>query len=127
MALLSERQKIAERLTRELQALGATVTSVLPLRDDARLRFSVLDAARPKVLQELADGGWQVVFAGTNPSFFHPDGTMRLASIFEINIPHERQSIIDDRKTIPRNEIGPRKKTDTEVKAVLKYLGWDNT
>jgi hypothetical protein len=35
----SERQKTAERLARELQTLGATVTNVLPLADGQNLRF----------------------------------------------------------------------------------------
>jgi hypothetical protein len=118
-ALLSERQKTAERLTRELHALGATVTSVPPLRDDARLRFWVTDAVRPKVLMELAEGNWPVIFCGCASQFTIRDYDVKLVSIFEIDLPAERQPVVDDRI---RGEIARPEKTSVELEGLRKYL-----
>jgi len=61
---LTERQQAAARLTRELQALGATVTSVLPLADGHNLRFWVSDYKKREILAALADAGYEPIFIG---------------------------------------------------------------
>jgi hypothetical protein len=121
MALhLSERQQKAADLAREIQRMGAWVTNVMPLDDSARLRFQVLDVDRPRIIQTLTDWEWSPAFCGTLPRIYS-DG-WKLASMFEIDLPRERMPIHDDRKI--QGEIARPKKTDTEVEAVMRYLGW---
>jgi hypothetical protein len=120
MALLTERQQKAADLAREIHRMGAWVTNVMPLDDNARLRFQVLDSDRPRIIQTLTDWEWSPAFCGTYPRIC-PDG-FKLASIFEINIPGERQPIVDDR-TIRGELASSRPKTDPT--GILKYLGWD--
>jgi hypothetical protein len=84
MALLTERQQKAADLAREIHRMGAWVTNVMPLDDNARgLRFQVLDADRSRIIQTLTDWEWSPIFAGTLPRVC-PDG-FKLASIFEID------------------------------------------
>jgi hypothetical protein len=120
MTLLNPRQEKARDLARELHRMGAWVTNVMPLDDNARLRFQVLDSDRSRIIQTLTDWEWEPAFCGTLPRIC-PDG-FKLASIFEIDLPRERMPIHDDRKI--QGEIARPKKTDTEVEAVMRYLGW---
>jgi hypothetical protein len=54
-----------------------------------------------------------------------PDG-MKLAAVYEIDLPRERQPIADDRQTIPRAELASSAaKSDYEVEQVMRYLGWE--
>jgi hypothetical protein len=65
---LTPRQETAARLTRELQALGATVTNVLPLEDGKNLRFWIDDYRKKEVLQQLKDAGYdEPIFLGMSP------------------------------------------------------------
>jgi hypothetical protein len=118
MALLSERQQTVERLTRELGQLGATVVS--PPHSD-RIRFWVDDYKKREVLQQLADGGYEPVFTGMTPQMDIKTYSMGLVNSFEINLPAERQSIMDDRI---HGEIATGKpKFDST--GILKFLGLD--
>jgi hypothetical protein len=98
MALLTETQKIAERLTRELQALGGTVVS--PPGSD-RIRFWVDDYKKKEVLQQLADANYTPVFVGMTPQIDVKTYSMGLVNCFEINLPAERRPVADDRSGIP--------------------------
>jgi hypothetical protein len=118
MAVLSERAQTAERLTRELQALGATVVS--PPGSD-RLRFWVDDYKKREVLQQLADAGYEPVFLGMTPQICTATYSMGLVNDFELNLPAERQPIADNRIT---GEIASGK-PKTDPTGILKYLGWD--
>jgi hypothetical protein len=122
MALLSERQQTAAALARELQKLdGVWITNPMPLDDNARgLRIQILDSERQKVLQLLADWEWSPAFCGTYPRIC-PDG-WKLASVYEINLPRERQPIVDYR-TIRGELASSASKTDPT--GILKYLGLD--
>jgi hypothetical protein len=44
------------------------------------------------------------------------------ARMYELDLPRERQPVLDDR-TI-KGEVAERVKTSAEVEAVRKYLGW---
>jgi hypothetical protein len=123
MALLSERQQTAQMLAREINHMGAWCVSPLPLDDSARLRFQVLDSDRQKVLEILSSWNWSPTFCGTTPRIC-PDG-WKLASVYEIDLPRERQTVADDR--IPHGEVsspGERRKTPEEVLHMRRYLGW---
>ena len=61
MAPLTERQKTAQALAREINAMGAWVTSPLPLDDKAPLRFQVMDTDRDAVISKLASWDWNPV------------------------------------------------------------------
>lgn len=96
-AFPSERQKTAQRLTRELQALGATVTNVLPLAEGQPLKFWVSDYKKNELLQQLKEAGHEAVFVGMS---LQPDVvsySLGLVNNFEIPIAADRQPIVDDR------------------------------
>jgi hypothetical protein len=120
MALLTERQQKAADLAREIHRMGAWVTNPMPLDDNARLRFQVLDSDRSRVIQTLTDWEWSPAFCGNLPRICS-DG-WKLASVFEIDLPRERQPVADDR-TI-RGELATKEKSSVEVEAIMKYLGW---
>jgi hypothetical protein len=124
MALLSDRQKTAERLTRELQAFGATVTNVLPLAEDKNLRFWVSDYKKNELLQQLADAGYEPVFLGMQPQVDVKTYSMGLVNNFEIYLPREAQAVpTAERRRIPDAELAdPQKKGQGEVEAILKYV-----
>src|SRR5262245_53020702 len=118
--LLSERQHTAAALARSIGAMeGAWVVSPLPLEDSKRLRFQVLDGDRNRVLQQLRDWNWEPAFVSVLPRVTFAG--MAAASIYEIDLPRERQPIIDDRKIY--GEIATPQKTDLEMKGMRKYLG----
>jgi hypothetical protein len=109
-ALLSERQKKAADLAREIGKLdGVWVVSPLPLDDSARLRFQVLDSCRNEVVQLLRDWGWQPTFRSVLPRVSYTG--LQGAGVYEIDIPRDRTPVQDDR---PRGEIATREKLAAE-------------
>src|SRR5262249_16745128 len=113
MALLTKRQETAQRLTRELQALGATVTSVLPLAAERQLRFWCSDYKKNELLQQLKDANYEVVFLGMSPQVDIATYSMGLVNNFELPLAAETRPIVDDR---PHGEIGKREKSrETEL------------
>jgi hypothetical protein len=118
--MLTERQKKAETLAHELRAAGAAVTSALPLADGAKLRFQVLDSIAEAVLADLRDSEWSPALVGSLPRICI-DG-MKAASLYQIDLPSERQPIPNDRQTI-QGERASREKTSIEIEALRKYLG----
>ena len=67
MTLLTERQRKAQTLARELQAMGAWVTTALPL-GDGNLRFQVLDAQAEPILAALREGEWDARYIRQRPA-----------------------------------------------------------
>ena len=104
--ILTERQKRAENVTRELQRLGATVTNVLPLAEGRPLRFWVSDYRKKEVLQQLTDAGYQPTFLGMMFQVDPKEYAMGLVNSYELAIPADRQVIADDR--LPKGEIVDR-------------------
>ena len=117
--LLSERQKTAQRLTRELQALGATVTNPLPLAAGESLRFWCSDYKKNELLQQLKDAGYEVVFLGMSPQIDVKTYSMGLVNNFEVILAAETRPIADNRI---HGEIDSRE-TSYEVEQIKKYLG----
>jgi hypothetical protein len=123
MALLNERQRTADALMHELHRLGAWVTNPLPLRDDERLRFQILDTSRPQILEKLSQWGWGPSLVGNAPRVTSQG--MQAATLYELDLPRDRQPIPDDRvKGTVSDEYNRREKTPAEVEAMRKYLGW---
>ena len=122
--LLNERQKTAERLTRELSQLGATVTSNLPLGEDQNLRFWCSDYTKREVLQALADAGYEPIFTGMSQQADVKSYSMGLVNNFEISIPRERQSVAADNTIYGERSTG-KKEVDVEMEGFRKYFGWD--
>jgi hypothetical protein len=121
MALLTERQKTAEALAREISRMGhAWVTSPLPLDDNAKLRFQVMDSDRDAVISKLASWDWSPVPVTALPRI--TTRGMQAATLYEINLPADTPAVPDDRMI--RGELAERKKTQAEIDAVKKYLGW---
>jgi len=123
MALLSERQQTAQALAREIIRMGAWVTSPMPLDDSARLRFQVLDRDCKAILEKLSSWDWSPVWCSNLPRICS-DG-WKLAAVYEIDLPRERQAIINDRQPI-MGELATeaKRKTPDEVLQMRKYLGW---
>jgi hypothetical protein len=125
MALLSERQQKAAALARELQKLdGVWVTNPMPLDDNARgLRVQILDSERQKSLTLLEDWGWTPTWCSNLPRVC-TDG-WKLASVYEIDLPRERQPVADGKI---QGEIANReeeKKNAMQVALMRKHLGLD--
>ena len=119
MAPLTERQKTAQALARGINAMGAWVTSPLPLDDKARLRFQIIDSDRDRVIEKLSNWDWSPAFVDILPRIT-PQG-MQAATLYEINLPPDTPVVVD---RIIRGELAERKKTSAEVEAVRRYLGW---
>ena len=111
--VLTERRQLARNLAHELGKFdGVWVTSPLPLDDNAKLRFQLVDMERNHVIQTLKDWGWDPVCLSVLPRV-HSTGLIA-ACLYEIDLPRERQPIIDDR-TIPKDAI-PDRERDTKIK-----------
>jgi hypothetical protein len=121
MAVLTPRQETAQRLTRELQALGATVTNVLPLEEGKNLRFWVDDYKKKELLQELKDAGHEFVFLGMSPQVCVKTYSMALVNNFEVILPADRQLVQDDRGIIPRDVVDRREK-NLEVEKMFEAI-----
>src|SRR5262245_32747774 len=117
---LTPRQETAQRLTRELQALGATVTNPLPLGAGENLRFWCSDYKKNELLQQLKDAGYEVVFVGMSPQVDIKTYSMGLVNNFEIHLAADAQPVADNRI---HGEITRPEKSDVERRGILKYLG----
>src|SRR5262245_20761589 len=114
-AIPNERQQTAQHLARSIGAMeGAWVTSPMPLDNGRRLRFQVLDGDRNRVLQQLRDWGWDPVFVSVLPRVTFVG--MAAACLYEIELPRERQTIVDDRKI--HGEIATPEKTSVELEGM---------
>jgi hypothetical protein len=120
MGLLTPRQETAQRLARELQSFGATVTSVLPLEEGKHLRFWCSDYEKKELLQQLTDAGHQFVFLGMSPQVDVKTYSMGLVNNFEILLPADRQPVHDDRM-IPR-DIADRREKQHEVEKMFEAI-----
>ena len=120
MAPLTDRQRMAQALAREINAMGAWVVSPLPLDDKAKLRFQVMDTDRDWLIEKLSSWGWSPWPVSALPRIT-PRG-MQAATLYEINLPADTPAVVDDRMI--RGELAERKNTSAEVEAVRRYLGW---
>jgi hypothetical protein len=123
MALLTDRQRTAESLAREISLMGGWVTSPMPLDNGAKLRFQILDENRDATIARLSSWNWSPSFVSTLPRVC-TDG-WKLASIYEIDLPREPQYVVDD--TI-RGELATGEKPSAECVAMMEAcLGrkWD--
>ena len=118
--MLSERQQTAAAIAGELHRLGAWVVSPMPLADNQSLRWQVLDTDREAILEKVSSWGWSAVLKCTVPRF--TAGGPSPSSVYEIDLPRERQPVPVDTRTI-RGEIAEQKKTADEVAALKKHLG----
>jgi hypothetical protein len=122
MTMLSERQQKAARLARELDGVqGCWVTSPLPLRDDARLRFQILDGERNRVLQMLEDAGYEAKFVSVLPRVTFAG--MAAACLYEVAFPTPQQNIPQEPRSIPRRDEIATSKSSYERESILRYLG----
>jgi hypothetical protein len=122
MVALTTRQQTAARLTRELQAFGATVTNVLPLEEGKNLRFWVSDYCKNEVLQQLKDAGYnEPLFLGMSPQICTATYSMGLVNNFELPIATERQEIPSDGR-ISRDEIGNGRGRDAVIMRVYESV-----
>src|SRR5262249_2879908 len=112
---LSERQQTAQALAAEINALGAWCVSPMPLDNNARLRFQVLDSDRDKVLEKLSSWHWPPIFVGTLPRICN--NGWKLASLYEIDLPRERQFVHDRRI---HGEPASREKPSHETQPIIK-------
>jgi hypothetical protein len=122
---LSKRQETARDLARSLAQRGATVTNVLPLADDQNLRFWVSDYKKGEVLTALADAGYEPIFTGMNPQFCTASYSMGLVNNFELALERERQPVANDRITGEIFNPEENKKSEMQIAAMRKHLGWD--
>jgi hypothetical protein len=121
MAVLTPRQETAQRLARELQSFGATVTNVMPLEEGKNLRFWCSDYEKKELLQQLKDAGHEVVFLGMQPQVDVKTYSMGLVNCFEMLLPADRQPVQDDRGIIPR-DIADRREKDREVEKMFEAI-----
>ena len=119
MAVLTERQQTAEALAREIARMGAWCVSPMPLDNNAKLRFQVMDSDRDVVISKLASWDWLPVPCSSFPRITH--GGWMAAQIYEIDLPREQSPIPDERSI--KGEIAERKKSEVELEALRKYLG----
>jgi|SRR5262245_3745536 len=117
MALLTERQQQAQSLAHEIQRMGGFVINPMPLGDKARLRFQVLDKDKNAIIEKLMSWNWYPIYCNCLPRVT-PVG-MEAASTYEVDLPPERQPIVDD-----RIYDSGRARTTAEVQATLEHIGW---
>jgi hypothetical protein len=117
--VLTERQQTAAALTREIERMGAWVTSALPLAPDDGLRFTVLDENRDQVLEKLSSWNWSPTLCNNLPRVC--SGGWKLGSGYIIFIEPDKQPIADNRI---HGEFARAEKTSYEVEALERYLGW---
>jgi hypothetical protein len=122
MAPLTKRQETAEALCRELQRIGAHVVNAMPLNDDHRLRFQILNDDREAVLQKLGEWGWSPILRNHGLRLCL-NGVAEPCTTYEIDIPRERQPIPQDR-TIRGEIVEKPAQTADERAAVKKHLGF---
>jgi hypothetical protein len=130
MAVLTERQKKAQRLADELgRCPGCWVTSPMPLDDGARgLRVQVLNETRDDVISELCQSGWLPILAGDFPRFTSKG--LVAASLFEIPIERERPSVPAEGPKMPGEaaalaERQAKKAMAAEIAQFRKSAGLD--
>jgi len=118
--VLSERQQLAKKLADELGKMdGVWVTSPLPLDDNHKLRVQIKDIDKNRIVQWLRDLGWDPVCISVLPRVC-PTGLIG-ACLYEIDLPRERQSIPQEDRIIPKDDVG-RRVRDSEVKKMLEAI-----
>jgi|SRR6516225_915489 hypothetical protein len=113
-AILNQRQRTAQALAREIESLGAWVTSPLPLDDGKRLRFQLLDGDKNRVLQAISDLGFEPRFVSILPRVTFVG--LAAACCYEVALAPERQFVVDDRHS---GELAKKEKPH-EVDAIVQ-------
>src|SRR5262245_64639266 len=93
--MLSERQQRAEALCQELRKLGAEVINPLPLDDNSKLRFQMLDSDKDRIITEICSWGWTPQYVQAHPRFSYAG--LIPGSLYEIDLPRPRMTVNDDR------------------------------
>jgi hypothetical protein len=95
---LTKKQRAAQGLVHELQALGAqTATSS---EDATKLRVTFPEGAKKRILQLLRDGAWEVTWIKMLPVFNFAAGNMWLHHVYEISFPAEPQQEDVERRLV---------------------------
>lgn len=120
---MTPRQQKAAAISRRLRrdfGDDAQVINPMPLDASQQLRIQVIDAKRDAVLEMLFGLGWLPQFLQIHHRVSSKNYGLIPASIYEIKIEEERP-VIPDRKIY--GEVEERKKSDAEVRSVMKHLG----
>jgi hypothetical protein len=120
-APFTERQRVAERLARELSALGAVVTNVMPLDETHNLRFWCSEYRKREVLQQLHDAGYEPMFKGLIPQVCRDTDSIGMVNSFELALESDRRQLVPDDR--PKSERSEPKKLVTEADRMMKHLG----
>jgi hypothetical protein len=103
---------------------GCWVVSPMPLDPDAKgLRVQILDVDCDRIVTAICAAGWIPARLQSHPRFVTGGGLVP-ASLYEIDIPRERQPVVDSGPKVVPSEPAKREKTPHEVQAVRRYLGW---
>jgi hypothetical protein len=128
---LTERQDKAKHLADELEKLGGCwVITPLPLDPDTKgLRVQILSTDRDRVITALCEARWNPIYLQQNPRFT-TNGGLVPGFLYEVEIPKERQPIVDDTPKIPSDaaELAKReeeKKTRAFIASFRKSAGLD--
>jgi hypothetical protein len=119
MAVLSERQQLAKSLADALDKMdGAWVASPLPLDDHAKLRVQIKDIDRNRIIQWLRDLGWEPVCVSVLPRVCNTG--LIGACLYEIDLPRDRQPVVDDR--IHGDVVDNKREKNHEVEKMLESI-----
>jgi hypothetical protein len=119
MAVLSERQQLAKSLADALDKMdGAWVTSPLPLDEHAKLRVQIKDIDRNRIIQWLRDLGWEPVCVSVLPRVCNTG--LIGACLYEIDLPRDRQPVVDDR--IHGDVVDNKREKNHEVEKMLESI-----
>jgi hypothetical protein len=118
--VLSTRQQLARNLANELGKFEDTwIVSPMPLDDSRKLRVQIADRSRNEMIQILKDWGYEAQFVSVLPRVC-PTGLLA-ACTYEIDLPHERIPVVDDRQI--HGEVARPEKTSVEMEAMRRYFG----
>src|SRR4051794_9220796 len=117
---MTPREATASSIVEELQRLGAWTTSATPLHD-AKIRFEVLTAQVPAVLDKIGSWGWDVRPCGAEPRIV-PAGNSALlqpTSAYVLDLPRDEAPRLatpaGEPIAVPKGEIA-----DAEYRKLLQ-------
>src|SRR5262245_29262150 len=119
--MLSERQQRAEALCQELRKLGAEVINPLPLDDNSKLKFQMLDSDKDRIITEICSWGWTPQYVQAHPRFSYAG--LIPGSLYEIDLPRPRVSVSDDIKGEFAEDKATREQRRREAERYLKHAG----
>src|SRR5262245_11931915 len=119
MALLTEAQQKARDLAREIGKMENAFVVSPP--GSMRLRIQIIHPC-DRVLATLTEWGWKPIFITNTTRFHSPDGTMRLASVYEIVVEDERPQMANNGRITDTKLADPGNKPDATGERLKKYL-----